>query len=241
MEQAGRAAGEQAATSRSRRPAIPGLGLVRSPRASASSAERPGGVGAPPGGTTASRQELADRRKCRKARPDAVRRTPQQSVERRAGPRHGPVISGDPEIDPLARRVTGVRRFRTSACRRSAPLIFFRERKLTKGIRRPPGNRAAQRWLVDNCRWMHGARMQIISAVSSRTVRRTDPGPIKPGPAINETVGICGSRLSLRSAGMTSQSAMPGTSPGMANSQSCLKGLTRPARAGARRPRCAWA
>jgi hypothetical protein len=32
---------------------------------------------------------------------------PQQSVERRAGPRHGPVISGDPEMGPLARRATG--------------------------------------------------------------------------------------------------------------------------------------
>jgi hypothetical protein len=32
---------------------------------------------------------------------------PQQSVERRAGPRHGPVISGGPEMDPTARRVTG--------------------------------------------------------------------------------------------------------------------------------------
>jgi hypothetical protein len=32
---------------------------------------------------------------------------PQQSVERRAGPRHGPVISGDPKIDPTARRVIG--------------------------------------------------------------------------------------------------------------------------------------
>src|SRR5256885_8253024 len=44
-------------------------------------------------------QELADDRWARfapstKARPGAVRRTPQRSAERRAGPRHGPVISG---------------------------------------------------------------------------------------------------------------------------------------------------
>src|SRR5437588_10997661 len=32
---------------------------------------------------------------------------PQQSVERRAGGRIPPVISGDPEMDPTARRVTG--------------------------------------------------------------------------------------------------------------------------------------
>ena len=85
------------------------------PRAGAAPAlparnRHPGGVGAPPGGTTAPCQELADRRRimrAAKARPDAGRRTPQQSAERRAGPRHGPVIFGDPEIGPLARRTTG--------------------------------------------------------------------------------------------------------------------------------------
>jgi hypothetical protein len=43
----------------------------------------------------------------RKARPAAVRKAPQQSAERRAGHRYWPVISGGPEIDPTARRVTG--------------------------------------------------------------------------------------------------------------------------------------
>ena len=38
---------------------------------------------------------------------DRSRKMPQQSVERRAGPRHGPVISGAPEMGPLARRTTG--------------------------------------------------------------------------------------------------------------------------------------
>jgi hypothetical protein len=43
-----------------------------------------------------------------KARPDAVRRTPQQSAEKRAGLRHWPVIFGRfPKIGPLARRTTG--------------------------------------------------------------------------------------------------------------------------------------
>ncbi len=32
---------------------------------------------------------------------------PQQGAARRAGPRHGPVIFGDPKIGPLARRTTG--------------------------------------------------------------------------------------------------------------------------------------
>src|SRR2546430_1559361 len=70
----------------------------------------PGGGGAPPGDTMIPCQELADDRwtylaPSTKARPAAVVRTPQQSAERRAG--HGPVISGDPEIGPTARRVTG--------------------------------------------------------------------------------------------------------------------------------------
>ena len=107
----------------------------------------PGGVGAPPGGTTASCQELADDRWAHfappaKARPDAGRRTPQQSAERRAGPRHGPVISGDPEIGPLARRATG--------CGVSAPApvgallpSIFRERKQAKG--HPPPSRTGRR------------------------------------------------------------------------------------------------
>src|SRR5262249_9899683 len=46
---------------------------------------------------------------------------PRWSAERRAGLRHWPVISGDPEIGPIARRATGTA-FRASAFRRSAPL-----------------------------------------------------------------------------------------------------------------------
>ena len=96
----------------------------------------PGGVGAPPGDTTVPRQELADRRKCRKARPDAVRKTPQQGAERRAGSRHEPVISGASGDGPVARQVEGcgVPHQRLSAL--CSPLLF-RERKRTKGIRRP--------------------------------------------------------------------------------------------------------
>src|SRR5690349_8337799 len=117
-----------APNSGSRRPAIPGLVLGRRPRTRLAILHS-GGVGAPPGDTTIPCQELADDRWAHfapspKARPDAVRKTPQQGAERRAGPRHGPVISGDPEIGVTARRATGAA-FRTSACRRSAPPHFF--------------------------------------------------------------------------------------------------------------------
>ena len=58
-EQAGGGAGEQVLESGSRRPAIPGLGLGRRPRVSLASSHS-GGVGAPPGGTMAACQELAE-------------------------------------------------------------------------------------------------------------------------------------------------------------------------------------
>jgi|GEM_PF-6559755 len=61
VEQAGGGTGEQVLNSGSRRPAIPGLVLGRRLRASFASL-LPGGVGAPPGGTMASCQELADDR-----------------------------------------------------------------------------------------------------------------------------------------------------------------------------------
>src|ERR1041384_8225617 len=85
MEQAGCAAGEQAKRSRSRRPAIPGLGLVRRPRVSASSAGHPGGVRAPLGGTMASCQELADGdgHVCAIAESAARRRKENAAAERR--------------------------------------------------------------------------------------------------------------------------------------------------------------
>jgi hypothetical protein len=66
-----------------------------------------------------------------------------------------------------------VRRFRTSACRRSAPLTFFRERKRTRGIRRPRSNRAAERWLFDNR--IGGMRLRVIAreAKQSRATGKT--------------------------------------------------------------------
>ena len=119
-------------------------------RGRGSHSPHPGGVGAPPGGTTVPCQELADdRRECAaKARPDAGRRTPQQSAERRAGPRHWPVISGDPEIGPPARRATG--------CGASAPApvgallpLVFRGAENGQGVPAPP-KRADGAWLFDN-------------------------------------------------------------------------------------------
>ena len=69
---------------------------------------------------------------------------PQQSVERRAGLRHWPVISGDPEMDPAARRVIG--------CGASAPApvgallpLIFRGVEKDKGASGAPRQPAAER------------------------------------------------------------------------------------------------
>jgi hypothetical protein len=79
----------------------------------------------------------------------ARRRKEDAAAERREARRWAipPVISGDPEIGPLARRTIGVRRFRTSACRRSAPPHF-------QGAEEDKGhpslsNGPAERWLKD--------------------------------------------------------------------------------------------
>ena len=82
-----------------------------------------------------------------KARPDAVRKN--AAAERRKARRPASWAgdlrrSGDRSDRETDHRV---RRFRTSACRRSAPLIFRGERKTGKGIRRPASNRAAERCL----------------------------------------------------------------------------------------------
>src|SRR3954451_1255261 len=77
-----------------------------------------------------------------KARPAAVVRTPQQSAERRAG--HGPVISGDPEIGPLARRTIG--------CGASAPALVgallpsFCARRIDTAQPARPYQRAPKLW-----------------------------------------------------------------------------------------------
>src|SRR5436309_1261630 len=110
-----------------------------------------GGGGAPPGGTMASCQELADggvkdlRRK---------RGPPPEGERRGRAPKGAPV--GDPagDLRPNFRRSAYPRgrprgaAFRTSACRRSAPL-FLRERKTDEGPP-PPSIGRRTRWLSDN-------------------------------------------------------------------------------------------
>jgi len=53
---------------------------------------------------------------------------PQQGAERRAGPRHGPVTSGDPEMGPLARANHRVRRSAPAPVGALLPSIFARVR-----------------------------------------------------------------------------------------------------------------
>jgi len=125
----------------SRRPAIPGLVLGRRPRTRLATSYS-GGVGAPPGDTMVPCQELADDRWAHfapstKARPDAVRRTPQQGAERRAGLRHWPVISGDPVIGPLARRTTGCGASAPAPVGALLPLIFLKGAEEGQGAPAP--------------------------------------------------------------------------------------------------------
>ena len=112
MEQAGCAAGDQAKRSRARTKSVRLVRRLRGgPRQPA-----PGRLRDPPLGhyDPCARCSLTARpdRRDTQARPGAERwrkrwREPQQGAERRAGLRHWPVISGDPEIGPLARRTIG--------------------------------------------------------------------------------------------------------------------------------------
>ena len=65
---------------------------------------------------------------------------PQQGAERRARPRMGRVISGDPEMGSTARRATGAA-IRTSACRRSAPSFSFSPGSIGLGMVRAQARR----------------------------------------------------------------------------------------------------
>src|SRR5207342_969906 len=107
----------------------PGPRPVRRPRACLASTHS-GGVGAPPGGTTAPCQELADGRGAwAKARPPAVesaarRRKENAAVERREA-RRPASLAGDLRRSgdrPDREAGHGVRRSAPSASRRSAPL-----------------------------------------------------------------------------------------------------------------------
>jgi ribosomal protein L44E len=151
-------------------PGNSGPWLVRRPRARFAPSHS-GGVGAPPGDTTIPCQELADVAGLRSRRTDAdalqtkqqpaqgptENRSVHESAARRrsenaaAGRREArrPASwaghlrrSGDGSARETDHRV---RRFRTSACRRSAPLIFWGAEN-GRG-HPPPANRVAERWL----------------------------------------------------------------------------------------------
>src|SRR5215216_3933930 len=92
---------------------------VRRPRTGFANLD-PGGLrGSTWASLRAPRQELADGQV---AIPSDLTRSvargqksPRWSAGRRAGPHHGPAISGEPEIGPTARRATRCGGFRTSA------------------------------------------------------------------------------------------------------------------------------
>ena len=134
-----------------RAPGNSGPSPVRRPRARFAAAHS-GCVGAPPGDTTAPCQELADGRRAHLAPPSesAARRSSENAaMERRKArrPRHGRSSPAElPEMDPIARRVTG--RVRQSRQRRPAlhsPHIFGDDGPKAQPARR--FKRAAERWL----------------------------------------------------------------------------------------------
>ena len=165
-EQAGGGTGEQVLESGGRAPGKsgPSIGAApgwfgSQPATRAASGLRPGAI--PPcqeladGGHSALRiwpkfwpkrqnRGPSESLRIRSPKSAARRRSENAAAERReAHPARvmGWVISGDPEIGPTARRAMGAA-FRTSACRRSAPLIFLREQKKTRGNPAPSSNRA---------------------------------------------------------------------------------------------------
>jgi len=119
-------------------PGNSGPWLVRRPRARFAPSH-PGGVGAPPGGTMASCQELADGGAIGAAESAARRRKENAAAGRREARRPTSLAghlrrSGDGSARETDHRV---RRFRTSACRRSAPPLFLGAEK-DKGVPAPP-------------------------------------------------------------------------------------------------------
>jgi hypothetical protein len=112
--EAGRTGGRAGDAARKPVAGLPPAGAA--PAREPSHGSHPGGFGTRPGGTTApvrgaslTARFIAGHASADRSWAKAERHSPEprQSVERRAGLRHWPVISGDPEMDPTARRVTG--------------------------------------------------------------------------------------------------------------------------------------
>ena len=97
------------------------------------------------------------------------REMPRWSAERRAGRRHRPVISGEPEIGPTARRATGAA-FRTSACRRSAPSRDGERPKGTTAYPAPQRIRAAKLGFFSLLLFCPAPLAKVIALM--RTIRR---------------------------------------------------------------------
>jgi hypothetical protein len=140
--------GDAVPNSGSRRLVIPGLGLGRRPRVSLASSHS-GGVGAPPGGTKASCQELADGG-AKSAAESAARRRKENAAAERRKARRGAYPAGD-----LRRSGDRLDREAGHRVRRSAPApagallpSFFGERKQTKGTGALP-KRGDGAWLFD--------------------------------------------------------------------------------------------
>jgi len=116
----------------------------------------------------------------RKARPDAVRKTPQQSVERRAGLRYWPVISErSRRSTPTARRVRGAALPHQRLSAFCSP-HFFRGAEKDKGDPAPsPNGRRSVGCLTiepdDRSAMGHDARTAHSSFPSTREAGRGSP------------------------------------------------------------------
>ena len=178
MEQAGGGTGEQILKSGSRRPAIPGLGLGRRPRCRlatgtrAASGLRPGTQRSP------ARSWLIG--------ANAGKRGPTPQGERRSGAPRGATAGRSRPSSPAIRRWARprggprVRRFRTSACRRSAPLIFSGTEK-GHGASGALSKPAAERWLDRSGDDSHEA------SVSTAVIPGERPLAARPGTHETQT------------------------------------------------------
>ncbi len=164
-------AGDTVPNSGSRRPAIPGLVLGRArgrgshPRTRAALGLRPGTQRSPArswlteacsilrvyGGRSRpkGRTGAGTRRQTGPGHESAARRRKENAAAERREARRPAIRPSSPAIRRWVRPRGGprVRRFRTSACRRSAPFIFLGSRNRQRGTR-PLLNGPAEHWLL---------------------------------------------------------------------------------------------